>query len=45
MFIRFNYTSEGSLSFKRALGVTTTSPRLKNNEGSAFQYNQKENSV
>ena len=28
--------SEGSLSFKRALVVVQTSPRLKNNEGSTF---------
>ena len=27
---------EGSLSFKRALGATQASPRLKNAEGSAF---------
>jgi len=32
--------TEGSLSKRRALVVIQTSPRLKNNEGSVFQYNR-----
>jgi len=32
--------TEGSLSKRRALVVTQTKARLKNNEGSAFQYNR-----
>jgi len=37
--------SEGSLSFKRALVVVQTSPRLKNNEGSTFGLHRTNDSV
>ena len=36
---------EGSLSFKRALAWAMTRARLKNTEGSAIQYNQRDESV
>jgi len=36
-FFRFNFTCEGSLSFKRALAVAQTRARLKNTEGSPIQ--------
>lgn len=39
-FFWIQLVGEGSFAFKRGLGETQARARLKNAEGSAFQYNQ-----
>ena len=41
----FNEWCEGSLAFKRGLGANQARARMKNDEGSAFDFRQSDGSV